>query len=143
MTLFEKIKADQLAARKAHNSLASSLLTTLIGEAAMIGKNNGDRDVTDAEVQAVIKKFVKGMDETLDYLKDSTSEASATILAEKALLIPYLPTQMDEEELTKVVELIVFEVGGNMGKVMAELKTRYAGKYDGKMASTIVKSVIQ
>lgn len=79
-----------------------------------------------------MKVKIKGMDETLDYLKDSGSEASATILAEKALLIPYMPTQMDEEELTKVVELIVFEVGGNMGKVMAELKTRYAGKYDGK-----------
>ena len=142
-TLFNRIKQDQVTARKAHNALAASLLTTLIGETSIIGKNDGNRETTDSEVVAVIKKFVKGMDETLSYLAVSDQEASALVLAEKSLLIPYLPTQMDEGELREVIESIVDEVGQNMGKIMAELKSRYAGLYDGKLASTLVKSTIE
>ena len=50
MTLFSQIKADQLAARKAKDGLKATLLTTLIGELTAIGKNDGNREVTDAEV---------------------------------------------------------------------------------------------
>lgn len=142
MTLFEKIKADQLAARKAHNGLASSLLTTLVGEAAAIGKNNGNRDVTDAEVVALVKKFVKGMDETLGFLGNRNAEATNVVLAEKEILSKYLPLQMTEGQLRTAIEEIILTQGVNMGKIMAALKTRYDGMYDGKMASTIIKELI-
>jgi uncharacterized protein YqeY len=142
MTLFEQIKADQLTARKAHNALASSLLTTLIGEAAAIGKNNGNRDVTDAEVVALVKKFVKGMDETLGFLGNHNAEATAVVLAEKDILAAYLPKQMDEASLTEVIRELIAVTGPNLGKLMAELKTQYAGLYDGKMASQIAKGFV-
>ena len=142
MTLFEKIKADQLVARKAHNELATSLLTTLVGEAAAIGKNNGNRDVTDAEVVALVKKFVKGMDDTLGFLGDTNPEATSVVNAEKYILGPYLPSQMDEATLTQAIIDIKATEGANMGKIMAALKTQYTGLYDGKMASTIIKGLI-
>ena len=63
MSLIQTIKTAQVAARKARDPSAS-LLTTLIGEAEMVGKNAG-REVTDQEVVATIKKFIKGIDETL------------------------------------------------------------------------------
>lgn len=142
MTLFEQIKADQLTARKNKYSLAAPLLTTLLGEASAIGKNDGNRDVTDAEVVALCKKFVKGMDETLGYLGNSNIGASVTIAEEKEILSKYLPKQMTELELEVEVRLIVEEVGSNMGKVMAELKARFGGQYDGKMASSVVKACL-
>lgn len=145
MTLFEQIKADQLTARKAHNGLAASLLTTLIGEAAAVGKNNGNREVTDTEVTALIKKFIKGMDETLTYLDKSDGDnldACATVKTEHAILSAYLPKQMDEATLTEVLCELVTNVGPDLGKLMAALKAQYAGQYDGKMASTLAKKVI-
>lgn len=142
MSLLDRIKQDQLSARKAKNALAASLLTTLIGEAAMIGKNDGGRDTTDAEVQAIIKKFVKGMDETLNYLAGSNDEVSKTVIAEKAILTNYLPKQMDEAELTTAIKAIIADIGPNLGKVMGELKARHGGVYDGKMASTLVKALV-
>lgn len=142
MTLLEQIKKDQITARKAKNGLAGTLLTTLIGEAEMIGKNAG-RSVTDDEVKAVIKKFVKGMDETLGFLGDSNAEATATVNAEKAILKPYLPEQMSEKELADAIELIIDDVGLNLGKVMGALKAKYLGKYDGTLASNIAKSIIK
>lgn len=141
MTLFEQIKADQLAARKAHNGLAASLLTTLIGEAAAIGKNAGNRDVTDSEVVALVKKFVKGMDETLGHLGNRNAEAQRIVLAEKDILAPYLPKQMDEAVLTQAILDIMVLEGANVGKIMKALKEKYAGEYDGKMASAIVKDL--
>ncbi len=142
MTLFERIKADQLAARKSHNGLASSLLTTLIGEAAAIGKNAGNREVTDAEVVALVKKFVKGMDETLGYLGNRNAEATAVVLAEKDILAKYLPLQLTELALRHAVTSIIATEGKVMGKVMAALKARYDGQYDGKLASQIVKELV-
>lgn len=144
MTLFEQIKADQLAARKAHNAQAALLLTTLIGEATAIGKNDGNREVTDADILALCKKFIKGMDEMLGYLAGTNPSAVAGITAEKTILGAYLPQQMDEYVLTIAVRIILNElgVGANMGQVMAALKTKHAGMYDAKMAATIIKGLV-
>lgn len=142
MTLIEQIKQDQLAARKEHKALATSLLTTLIGEATAIGKNNGNRDVTDAEVVALVKKFTKGMDDTLGYLKDSNPEGSATVLAEKEILSAYLPKQLTEAELVVVVAASMERVENTTGSLMKYLKDYYPGQYDGKMASTIIKYML-
>lgn len=141
MTLFEQIKVDQLVARKSNNKLAASLLTTLIGEASAIGKNNGNRDVTDAEVVALVKKFVKGMDETLSYLGNNNDEATKMVLREKKILDAYLPNQMDEAALTQAILDIMVLSGANVGKIMGALKAKFAGQYDGKMASEIIKDL--
>ena len=69
--LIEKIKHDQLVARKNRSTVESTLLTTLIGEADMVGKNNGNRDPFDEEVISVVKKFLKGVNETIDILSRS------------------------------------------------------------------------
>jgi len=61
MTLMEQIKTAQVTARKT-GAQEASLLTTLLGEAAMVGKN-ANRETTDQEVVAVVKKFVKNIDE--------------------------------------------------------------------------------
>ena len=88
--LLNKIKADQLAARKAKDGLATALLTTLIGDAEMVGKNAG-RLVTDEEVVAVIKKFIKNIDFGIASTKDvSNIDGSADYyvnqLKEKSIL---------------------------------------------------------
>lgn len=150
MTLFDKIKQDQLAARKDRDALRALLLTTLIGEATAIGKNDGNREVTDAEVVALMKKFDKGIVESIAALGDNiTNDKGAAdqyvnLLKEQSILQHYMPQQMDEHVLTLAVRMIVNELGAgpNMGQVMAELKKRHAGQYDGKMASAIVKSCL-
>ena len=141
-TLFNRIKQDQVIARKAHNTLAASLLTTLIGETSVIGKNDGNREVTDSEVIAVIKKFVKGMDETIGYLGDTNPLALEIVTTEKSIISIYMPQQMDEPALKHAIGLIIDDVGLNLGKVMGELKIRYAGLYDGKLASALVKDIV-
>jgi len=145
MTIMENIKAAQLAARKARNQEASSSLTTLIGEAEAIGKNAGNRAPTDAEVTAVIKKFIKNIDETIKAVTGAGGYAGLLNVAlntERELFNGFLPKQMSEEELTAAISAIVAEVGKTMGLIMKALKDRHEGTYDGAMASKLVKAAI-
>ena len=51
--LIENLKEDQLIARKNRDQIKATLLTTLIGEAEMVGKNTGNRSPFDEEVVSV------------------------------------------------------------------------------------------
>jgi uncharacterized protein YqeY len=144
--LIEKIKTDQVAARKAYDAAKALLLTTLLGEATAVGKNNGNRETTDAEVVAIIKKFIKSMDETLDYLGTSTDSKSmdtkVTVMLEKDILSAYLPKQMTQAEIEVALKAAIDEVGGYMGEVMKIMKTKYEGQYDGKLTSIILRTLL-
>lgn len=149
MSLLSEIKAKQLRARKERDSASASALTTLIGDAEMVGKNAG-RDTTDSEVMAVVKKFIKNVDETMRLMDEKLPADGKMALipfaAEKALYESFLPKQLNEAELKEVVALIIAEVGAagpkDMGKVMKPLKERYDGQFDGSLASVVVKAAL-
>ena len=140
MSLLQRIKSDQVTARKEKNAISTSLLTTLLGEASMIGKNDGNRESTDAEVIAVIKKFIKNIDESLKVKPDKV------LPLEKMLLEGYLPQQITGTQLEMTIQGIIVSVGAesvrDMGKVMKVLKDSYDGRYDGREASTFVKELL-
>jgi len=144
MTLLEKIKQDNIAARKAKNTVKSALLTTLVSEISNIGKNDGNRETTEPESIAVVKKFIKGVDETLKALEFSSDGRVLVAQLEKEILESYLPTQLSEIELTAVVDQIISTLADRspkqMGVVMKRLKEMHDGRYDGKIASGIIKS---
>ena len=140
MSLMTLIKEKQIEARKSKVVVAAGLLTTLMGEAAMVGKNAG-RETTDAEVVAVVKKFIKNIDETLTAVgaaaaSAATLAASATLLTERAILEQFLPLQLTELELQNLAEKHTA-----MPEFMKFLKENHAGQYDGKMASAVAKKV--
>jgi len=138
MTLMEQIKAHQIAARKlgALQEREASLLTTLLGEAAMVGKNAG-RETSDQEVVAVVKKFIKNIDETITALQ-ARGQLFTEFSYERSILERYLPQQLTESTLFAVAK-----TQPDMPTFMKHLKENYAGQYDGKLASTIAKTVFQ
>jgi uncharacterized protein YqeY len=135
MTLMEQIKTAQVTARKT-GAQEASLLTTLLGEAAMVGKN-ANRETTDQEVVAVVKKFVKNIDETITALTSRNQDASA-FLMERGVLEQYLPLQLTELALQHIAK-----GQESMPAFMKFLKENHAGQYDGKLASTVAKTVFQ
>jgi len=144
MTLIEQIKADQLAARKAYDALKANLLTTLLGEAIAIGKNAGNRETTDLEVLAIVKKFIDNLDFVIDKTgKDSVSGSRA--LDEKNILLAYVPTQMTESELRDDISAYISTAVQpvTMGNIMGFLKQNRAGLYDGKMASKLANELLK
>ncbi len=145
-SLLKQIKKDQLQARKNKNGPTAKSLTTLIGEAEMIGKNDGNRESTDEEVIAVIKKFVKNLKDLMSVMSQRLSPTFTAAQAELDLLSTYLPSQMEEAELRTVIQSHLVELEDisprMMGQVMKWLKDNYGGQYDGKLASKVVKDLL-
>ena len=146
MSLVDEIKQASLAARKAKDTVASSLLTTLFSDVVNVGKNSGNRNTTDAEAVAVVKKFLKGVEETIAAFNGKQDSRLDIAVIEKELLTKFLPTQLTEEQLKKEVEQIAQTIENlsakHMGLIMKQLKEKFEGQYDGSIASKVVKSLL-
>ena len=143
--LIDTIKADQLQARKDRYKDTIALLTTFYSEAAMIGKNDGGRVTTDAEVIALVKKFIKNAEERRDNLDESDARYVNDGF-EINVLSQYLPTQMSDDELKDFIGEVIGTHGlqspKDMGVIMKELKATKAGLYDGGKASQLAKALL-
>ena len=139
--ILEKIKTEQKQARLNRDKFRAQVLTTLMAEVQIVGKN-AQRETTDAEAIKVVTKFLKGANETKTFCRP-LSEQLFAIQDEIEIYNEFMPKQMTEAELTKAVQDFI---GNNpntiMGQVMQHLKAEYDGKYDGKMASKIVRELV-
>jgi uncharacterized protein len=146
MSILQQIRADKLAARKSGDSLRSGLLITLDSEASKVGKDKENRESSDEEVVLVIRKFLKGLEETSEALKKAGRPTEQQD-SEKAILMSYLPKQLTTEELAAVIATLVGQLPekkpDQLGKIMASLKAQYTGLYDGKSASELIKKALQ
>lgn len=141
MTLLSQIKSDLLVQRKAGtNKLQINLLTTLLGEASRSGLDDGKRESTDAEVIATVKKFVKGLNETIAHANTKGLDVSGK-LQELETLNAYLPKQLDEYQLKLILSNLKAENYTTRSEAMKQLKERYNGQFDGKLASNIAASL--
>ena len=142
MSALAQIKADAIEARKA-KSLKAKVLVTLLGEIETKTKTlPSDKNMTDADIVAIVRKFLKGVDETLKLLDvNKAPDAVAYAKSERAALEVYLPKQMTEAEIEEFVRMKASE-GANIGQIMGALKQEKAGQYDGKIASQVAKGVL-
>ena len=103
--------------------------------------------LTDEQEIKLVQKLVKQRKESAQIFKDQNrldlaepEEAQAKIIAE------FLPAQLSEEEITKIVGDIIAQTGAqgmkDMGKVMGMASKQMAGTADGKTISTIVKQLL-
>ncbi len=142
--LMMRLRDDSLAARKARDEVKSNLMIALVGEAAMVGKNNGNRETTDEEVLKVIKKFLDNAKETFALVRAQDNihalAKSKVIAREVEILEAYLPEQMSEETLRLAVATYRnLTPDANVGMIMKHLQSQFGGRYDGKLASQIAK----
>lgn len=138
MLLISVIKSHQLEARKLRNELEANLLTTLIGEADTIAKNSGQVMIGNPELEALIRKFLKGINFVLE--SPASEETKSKAQREKEILEAYLPQQLTKEEIAKIISDRIFN-GDNKGKAMLYLKDNHKGQYDGKMASDVYEQL--
>ena len=106
------------------------------------GKEAGDDD---ALVTEVLQKMIKQRRESIEmYTKGGRQELADAEAAEIAVIAGFLPAQMSEAELGAAVDAIVAETGAasikDMGRVMAVLKERHAGKVDMGKAGAAVRA---
>jgi uncharacterized protein YqeY len=101
----------------------------------------------DLLVTEVLQKMIKQRRESADlYRKGNREELAATEEAEIAVIERFLPKQMGEDEARAAISGIIAEVGASgmkdMGKVMGEVKARFAGQIEPARASALVKAAL-
>ena len=101
--------------------------------------------LADADVLSVIEKMIKQRRESIaQFEKAARNDLADAEKSEIGVLSAYLPQQMSEAEVQAAVAAAVAEAGASsmkdMGKVMALLKTRLAGKADMGKVSGLIKS---
>jgi uncharacterized protein len=101
--MISELKKAMMKAKMEHDTAKSNLLSTLVAEAAMVGKNDGNRATTDQEVINIIKKFIKNANENIKILDEIGKDKSA-VIKEKEILESFLPKQLDPEELEAIID---------------------------------------
>jgi uncharacterized protein YqeY len=102
-------------------------------------------ELDDAAVVGVIEKMIKQRRESIvQFEKGARKDLADAEKAEVQVLSAYLPAQMGNAEIEKLVDSVISETGAtsakDMGKVMAALKPRLAGKADMGKVSGLVKT---
>ena len=139
----EELKSAMLAKDETKVSVMRLLLSSV--KNFEIGKEGADYTATEEEILKVIAKEAKQRKDSIEeYKKAGREELVSKEEAELKILESYLPEQMGEDEVKKIVEETIAETGASsmqdMGKVMGALTPKLKGKADMGMVSSIVKS---
>ena len=146
MSLKARITEDMKSAMKAKETAKLSAIRLLL--AAIKQKEVDERiELDEAAVNAVIEKLVKQRkDSVIQYEAANRQDLADVEKAEIAILAAYLPEKMSAEETAAAVAAAVAETGAkgpaDMGKLMAVLKPRLAGKADMAEVSKLVKAAL-
>jgi uncharacterized protein len=145
MTLKEKIASDIKEAMKSGDSVRRDTLRLLDSaiKNSEIEKKKQETGLTDEEVLEVIGRSVKQRQDSINqFTQGGRTDLAEKEQAELAILMPYLPAQMSEDDIRKVVREIITGLGSatpsDMGKVMGQAMGKMKGQADGNVVRKIV-----
>ena len=146
MSLKEQITDDMKAAMRAKES--ARLATIRLLTAAIKQKEVDERiELTDEQVLAVIEKMIKQRKDSITQFEAGGRQDLADIeKSELVILSAYMPAALSDAEVQAEVSAAVVAVGAagpqDMGKVMAVLKPKLAGRADMTAVSAMVKAAL-
>lgn len=146
MGLKEQITEDMKNAMRAKD--ADKLGTIRLITAAMKQKEVDERvELTDALVIAIIEKMIKQRKDSITQFEaGGRQDLADKEKTELTVLTAYMPASLSEAEISAAVATAVAEVNPtgpqDMGKVMALVKTRLAGRADMTVVSALVKAAL-
>lgn len=140
---YDELKEAIKDAMKAKDKPRLSILRQVHGEIKNIEVNER-RDITDADVDAMLKRLIKQTRETLDgSIKAGNDQERTDTLAEQvAILESYLPRQISGGELEELVNATIAETGAtskkDMGRIMGALTKATGGNFDQAQAAKLL-----
>ncbi len=146
MSLKDRVTEDMKAAMRARDAQRLSTIRMLL--AACKQREVDERiELDDAAVIGLVDKLIKQRKDSITaFEQGGRADLVAKESAEIDVLQTYLPQRLGAEEVTQAVAAMVAELGasgpGDMGKVMAAAKARFAGKADMAMVSAVVKQAL-
>lgn len=146
MSLQQKVMDAMKLAMKEKNSVALQSLRAVKAAILLAQTESGAKtELTEIEEIKLVQKLVKQRkDSAAIYAEQGRNDLADPELAEAAVLEQFLPKQLGEEEIAKIIDEIIAQTGASsmkdMGKVMGMANSTLAGRADGKTISGVVKS---
>lgn len=139
----EELLKELKDAMQNKNQLKKDTITMLRAAILQVEKDE-QKTLTEDEMVTIVAREVKRRKESIEEFKNGGREDLANQAEEEIkILSKYLPKQLERDEIEKLVVDAINETGAtsprDMGKVMGNLKSKTAGKCDGKLLSDIVK----
>ena len=124
------------------------LVVSAIKDAEIANRTKENKDISDGDIIAILKKMVKQRNESCEvYKKAGRQELLENEKKEIDIISSFLPNQLNEEETKKICSDIIKEMGASsmkdMGKVMSQLKQKHADALDFSKVSLIIKELLK
>ena len=144
--MLKQIEKDMMEALKNKNKEKAGALRLLISKCKNKAIEVG-HELSDTEVIKVLQMAAKQHKESIRMYKEGNrDDLVESEMYELQIVESYLPSMMSEDEVRRLVENIIEEVGASkmsdFGKVMPLVMQRGAGKVDGNLAQSIVKDLL-
>jgi uncharacterized protein YqeY len=148
MGLKETLKSDLTEAIRSSDKVVSGtirMVLTAITNEEVSGKEA--RVLSDEEIITVLSREAKKRREAAEeFAKAGRTDRAADEKAEGEVIAKYLPAQLSEDDIKKLIADAVISTGAagpaDMGKVMGAIKPKIAGKADGALVSSLVKAAL-
>jgi len=146
MSLQKDIMTAMKAAMKSKDQTALSALRAVKSEILLAQTQTGSKEeITEEQEIKILSKLVKQRkDSAAIFTEQNRTDLAEPELAQAEVISQFLPAQLSEAEIEKVVVETIAAVGAegmkDMGKVMGMVNQKLAGQADGKTISTIVKA---
>lgn len=146
MISLQQIESDLTVAMKAKNQLA---VDTLRGLKVRLQneKISKMRDLTEADVVALVKSEIKRRKEAVEsFTAGGRSDMAEKEQAEAKILEGYMPAQMPEQEIVKIIDAIIVQnsfAAADFGKAMGKLKAQVGNLADGSLMAKLLKEKLK
>jgi uncharacterized protein YqeY len=136
------LKTALLAGDKPKAETLRGLKSALLTEA--IAQNARDSGLSDEQIQKILARESKKRQEAADlYQQGGSPERAGAELAEKTIIDAYLPEQLSEADVSKIVDEQIAAAGQptmqDMGRIIGAVKAKTAGQADGGLIARLVK----
>ena len=143
MSLKEKLQEDLKSSMKNKDTIKKSVVTLIRAAIKQYEVDNRVELADDAIIDIISKQLKQRKDSLAEFEKANRDDLIEETKSEIQVLEGYLPQQLSEEELEKIVIETIAEVGAtsmkDMGKIMSTIKPKTAGRADGRIINELVK----
>lgn len=147
MSLLDQLQKDMITAMKAHDKDTLSVVR-MLKASVKTAQIDAGHDLSKDEELAVLNHEMKQRKESLaDFQKAGRQDLIDKTNAEIKVVAKYLPAQMSEDEVKKVVDETLKSINAtsmkDFGKAMGAVMGKLKGKADGKLINQLVKAALQ
>ena len=148
MSLYENLQNDMKSSMKSGETVKLSVLRMAISAIRLLEIDKKLKSIEDADVSQILQKQIKQHKDSIEqFEKGNRPDLADKERSELVILQTYMPKQMAEDELIKMVKEAIAETGAatkaDTGKVMKCVLEKAKGRTDGKSVNQVVLGILK